>query len=76
MTNKADWRAWNDERQRYLVLDSQGFDTDIASLERHISKLQEVAPKDKAGWITLNALELITKLKGDVAKAKTWARMV
>ncbi|MBA7584595.1 hypothetical protein ES708_26552 [subsurface metagenome] len=52
MTNRADWKAWNEERKRFLELESQGFESDIASLERHISKLQEVAPKDQAGSLT------------------------
>lgn len=73
MNTKADWKAWNDERQRFLELESQGFETDIAILEKHISKLQEVAPKDKAGWMNLNALEVVNKLKADLTKAKVWA---
>ena len=76
MTNKADPKTWNEECRSFLKLESQGFVKDIAALEQHILKLQDLAAKDEAGWITSNALELIRKLKGDVAKAKTWAGMV
>lgn len=73
MTNKVEWKAWNEERQRFLELESQGFETDIANLTQHISKLQEVAPKDKARWMNYHALEVINKLKCDLTKAKVWA---
>lgn len=73
MTNQADWKAWNEERQRFLELDSQGFEMDITSLEKHISKLQEVAPKDKAGWMNTHALDAIERLKTDLTKANVWA---
>ena len=73
MTTKDDWQAWNEERQRYLDLETQGWELDIANLEEHISKLQEVAPKDKAGWMNIHAIDAIDKLKADLIKAKTWA---
>ncbi|MBA7583640.1 hypothetical protein ES708_25587 [subsurface metagenome] len=76
MPNKADWKAWNDERKRFLELESQGFEMDIATLEKHISKLQEVAPKDQAGWMNTHALDAIERLKADLTKAKVWAGMV
>lgn len=76
MTNKVDWKAWNEERRRYLELESQGFESDIANLTQHISKLQEVAPKDKVGWMNLHALDAIERLKADLTKAKVWAGLV
>jgi len=76
MTNKADGKAWNEERQRFQELEPQGFEIDIANLTKHISKLQEVAPKDRAGWMNTNALEAIEKLKADLTKAKVWAGMM
>lgn len=76
MTNKADWEAWNEERQRFLELNSQGFEIDIANLTKHISKLQNVAPKDTTGWMNGNALEAIKKLKADLTKAQVWAGMM
>ncbi len=76
MTNKADWKAWNDERHRYLELESQGFESDIANLTQHISKLQEVAPKNKTGWMNYHALEAIERLKADLTKAQVWAGMM
>lgn len=76
MTNKVDWKAWNEERQRYLELNSQGFETDVATLAKHISKLQEVAPKDRAGWMNLHALDAIERLKADLTKANIWAGLM
>ncbi len=76
MPNKADWKAWNEERQRFHELDPQGFEMDKANLTKHISKLQEAAPKDQAGWMNGNALEAINKLKDDLTKAKVWAGMM
>ncbi|MBA7584594.1 hypothetical protein ES708_26551 [subsurface metagenome] len=76
MTNRADWKAWNEERKRFLELESQGFESDIASLERHISKLQEVAPKDQAGWMNSHALDALDRLKADLTKAKVWGGMM
>ena len=76
MTTKADWEAWNEERKRYLELESQGFESDIATLEKHISKLQQVAPKDGAGWMNHIALDALERLKADLTKAKVWAGMM
>lgn len=73
MTNAVDWTAWNLERTRFQELDSQGWEIDIANLVKHIAKLQEVAPKDKAGWMNLHALDAIAKLKDELNKAKVWA---
>ena len=73
MPNKVDWKAWNEERQRYQQLESQGFEIDIANLKKHISKLQEVAPKDNAGWMNFHALDAINKLTADLTKAMVWA---
>ncbi|GAI47619.1 unnamed protein product, partial [marine sediment metagenome] len=36
-------------------------------------KLQEVAPKDQAGWMNTHALDAIERLKADLTKAKVWA---
>jgi len=76
MNNKADWKAWNEERKRYLELESQGFEIDIANLTQYISKLQAVAPKDPAGWMNDHSLEAIDKLKADLTKAQVWAGMI
>jgi len=68
----AAWKAWNDERQRYSDYDTQGLEADIKALEAHIRVLQEVAPKDKAGWPDSNALQVIDKLKENLLLGKTW----
>lgn len=68
----ADWKAWNEERQRYREYDTQGFDADIEALETHIRKLREVAPKDKAGWPEGHALSVIDHLEEDLKAAKAW----
>lgn len=76
MVKKADWEAWNKERQRYQELETLGWEQDISSLEQHIQTLIEVAPRDKANWINLNALDAITKLKNQLIQAKTWAGLM
>ncbi len=76
MTTKDYWTDWNEERQRFLELETLGWELDIANLEEHIAKLQEIAPKDKAGWLNLNALDAINKLKADLVKAKVWSGLM
>jgi len=66
------WEAWNEERKRYRELESLGYEEDMKRLEAHIKKLQEVAPKDRAGWMNLNALDVVTKLHDDLRRAKTF----
>lgn len=66
----VDWQAWNEERERFRELETQGYEQDMATLEAHIKKLLEIAPKDKASWVNLNALDVITLLKRDLERAK------
>ncbi len=67
-----DWKAWNEERQRFRELEPQGFEQDTASLEEHIRRLVEIAPKDKAGWMYGNALDIINLLQKQLNLAKAW----
>lgn len=67
-----DWKAWNDERQKYSEYDSQGFKADIATLTAHIETLKQVAPKDKAGWPDWHALRVLDMLERDLATGKAW----
>lgn len=73
MITAVDWEKWNEERQHFQELETLGWDADIAALEKHIQKLIEVAPKDKAGWLNVNALYVVDKLKTQLIQAKTWA---
>jgi len=72
----TDWKAWNEERNRYRGYHTQGFDADIKALEIHIRQLKEVAPKDKANWPVRNALSVIDHLEEDLAAAKAWQGLV
>lgn len=69
---KEDWDAWLNERERWREYDSQGYQQDIKALEQHIATLLKVAPKDKAGWPNLNALDVINLLRKDLARAKAF----
>ncbi len=68
MTNKADSKPWNDECQSFLKSGSQGFVKDIAALEQHILKLQQLAARGDAGWVTLNAHQAHRPLSFHVSK--------
>lgn len=70
--NSSDWNAWNQEIELYRHYGSQGFIADIKTLEAHIAKLREVAPKDGAGWLDGRALYMVEKLENDLATGKTW----
>lgn len=71
-----DWKQWNAERQRYCLLNTQGFGADIASLEAHIKKLKESAPRDKAGWPDWRALRVLDQLQEELAVAEAWVGSV
>ena len=72
MTTKEQWEEWNKERERYRELESQGYEQDIENLTAHIKKLLDIAPKDKAGWMNLNALDVVTQLRQKLLGAKTF----
>ena len=63
--NKNSWVPWNEERQTYGQRESAGFTKDLQALKEHIRKLQEVCPKDKAGWPVAQALDVLDRLKRD-----------
>jgi len=67
---KADWVPWHSERQAFKARESTGFEGDIAALEAHILKLVELAPKDQAGLLNLNALDVIDLLRKDLKLAR------
>ncbi|MBA7663060.1 hypothetical protein ES703_71098 [subsurface metagenome] len=69
-TTKAAWKAWHSERERYRHRDSEGFTKDVDALEAHIQKLVELAPKDQAGLLNLNALDIIDLLRKDLQLAR------
>lgn len=63
MANKEDWEQWNHERANFSGRDTEGFTKDLKALKNHIRKLQEVCPKDKAGWPVGTALKVLDKLR-------------
>lgn len=63
VTTREHWRLWHEERQRFKTRGSTGYLQDILALKTHIMKLQDLAPKDKAGWPVYDALQVIDKLK-------------
>lgn len=63
MTTKDNWSNWNNEQHNFAHRDTEGFTKDLAALKAHISKLQEVCPKDKAGWPVGTALNVLDKLR-------------
>ena len=72
MANAEEWTEWNEERKRFQDLETQGYAQDITTLEAHIKKLQEVAPKDKAGWMNSNCLYVVGTLTNELKRAKTF----
>jgi len=76
MPTYEQWKEWNAERESFRDIETLGWEADIARLEAHIKKLIEVAPKDKAGWMNLNALDVVNLLKKDLIKAKTYAGLM
>jgi len=72
MLTQEEWIKWNNERQRFRELETQGYEQDMANLEAHIKTLTEVAPKDKAGWMNLNALDVVDLLQKELERVKTF----
>jgi len=62
---KKDWQPWHAERKRFQRRDTKGYIIDFEALKNHIRKLQEVCPKDEAGWPVSTALSVINRLKRD-----------
>lgn len=67
-----DWEKWHIERQSFAKRDTTGFKTDLQALHAHILKLQELAPKDAAGWPHTTALRYLTQLQAQYDKAKRY----
>lgn len=65
------WERWHQERTSFVKRETEGFTKDLKALEQHIKKLQEIAPKDEAGWPVTNALTIITKLQKDYIRFKS-----
>ena len=63
MPTKDDWELWHQERVNFAHRDTEGFTKDLSALKAHILKLQEVCPKDKAGWPVGTALILLGQLR-------------
>ena len=59
---KADWKPWLEERRHFKNRESEGLTKDMEALAAHIKRLQELAPKDTAGWPIGNALKTIDTL--------------
>lgn len=68
MTNNNEWKLWHSERERFLSRDTEGLTKDLSAFKEHILKLQEVCPKDKAGWPVTTALIHLDKLKKEYDK--------
>jgi len=69
---EKDWKAWHEERERFKKRDTSGFLADIEALAQHILKLQEVCPRDAAGWPAGTALAALDKLKKDLDRFKRY----
>lgn len=69
---EEDWTAWNEERERFRKLGTQGWEQDMINLRVHIKRLIEVAPKDNAGWMNGQALEVINLLTKQRNLGKVW----
>jgi len=78
MTNgkKINWDPWNEERQRFRDLETQGFEKDMKRLEAHINNLLNMAPKDSTGFVNLKCLDVINLLRQDLHKAKVYAGLM
>ena len=53
------------ERETFAARETRGFTDDLKALKEHILKLQNICPKDKAGWPVGNALSSIRQLQND-----------
>lgn len=70
MNTKDDWKPWHEERERFYTRDTEGFILDLEALKAHILKLQQVCPKDKAGWPHSTALVVLDLLHKEYFAAK------
>lgn len=73
---QQDWELWEKERTYFKARETEGFTKDFAALEAHIKRLQEVAPKDKAGWPVGQALKVIDQLQRDFHRIQTLFNLV
>lgn len=69
ISKKEAWEAWHTELKSFKQRETHGFSNDVKALEVHIYKLQELAPRDKAGWLVPPALAIIDKLQIDYQRA-------
>lgn len=75
MATKDKWQAWHEERERYARRETKGFTADLKALEQHIAKLQEVAPKDEAGYCHTTALIYLNQLQMKLVSIKSYVGM-
>jgi len=68
---KEDWEKWHAARTAFSARATEGFNTDLAALEAHIKNLQNIAPKDTAGWPVGTAMKVIDQLQRDYHRIKT-----
>ena len=69
---KDHWKAWDEEKKRFAKRETEGFAADLKALEQHITKLREVAPKDKAGWPHNTALAYLNQLQMRLDSIKSY----
>ncbi len=69
---KENWKAWDEEKKRFAKRETGGFTADLKALEQHITKLREVAPKDKAGWPHNTALAYLNQLQMKLDSIKSY----
>lgn len=70
------WKAWNQERERFKNRETQGLQEDIATFRAYIFKLTNIAPKDKAGFPVGHALSIIDDLKKELARYLSWIDVI